>query len=231
MVNLDFTTTAVARPNILDKTLRSFSSNLKGINLKNCRIIINIDPLPKNVKRKEVVKIAGRYFGDVLYNLPNKPNFTAAYNWVWSNAETDYIFNLEDDWKLKVEVDVPFLLEYFNKNKKLLQVILRAYRYRYRTCALSPSIIHRRLYSAVGGNLNININPEAQLRGEKFGIKMPHRGKKNKYRLIRVYPKRSKKVILQDLGRSWIMKTKFRKSGGGKKARFIVWERRSITPP
>lgn len=227
MVKLDFTTTAVARPGILNQTLSSFSTNLKGINMKDCKLVINIDPLPSDTKRKNVIKVAEKYFGDVLYNLPEQANFTAAYNWVWKNAETEYIFNLEDDWKLKSPVDVPLIIDYFKKNKTLLQVLLRAYRYHYRTCALSPSIIHRRMYSAVGGNLNTDINPEAQLRGEKFGIKMPTRGGKNRVSskgLIRVYPKKVKAVILQDLGRSWINKTKFKKSGDGKKARFTTWE-------
>jgi hypothetical protein len=226
MVKMDFTTTAVARPGVLDQTLSSFSKNLKGLNMKECRMVINIDPLPSNKNRDRVIKVAEKHFGDVLYRLPDKANFTAAYNWIWKNAETKYIFNLEDDWQLSKEIDVPFLMDYFHKNKKLLQVILRAYRYHYRTCALSPSIIHKRMYSAVGGNLDNNINPEAQLRGERFGIRMPHRGKIGSHGLIRVYPKKLKTIIVHDLGRRWIRKTKFKKSGGGKKARFITWEKK-----
>jgi hypothetical protein len=227
MLSMDFTTTAVARHGIFNQTLSSFSKNLKGINLKDCRLVINVDPLPPNRKRRDVIKVAKKYFRQVKYNLPNKPNFTAAYNWVWENANTEYIFNLEDDWLLTAEVDVPALLKYFEKNDKLLQILLRAYNYHYRTCALSPSIIHRRLYSAVGGNMNVKINPEAQLRGERFGIKMPTRGKGvSRKGLIRVYPKKLKAVILKDLGRQWIKKTNLRKSGGGKKARFITWEKK-----
>jgi len=169
---MDFTTTAVVRPHVLDRTLGSFSKNLKDINLKECRLVINIDPLPP-IKRKNVIIVARKYFGDVKYNLPKTANFTAAYNWIWSNAETEYIFNLEDDWELIKPVSIQKVLGYFDKNKKLLQVLLRAYRYRYKTCALSPGVLHRRFYSAVGGKLVITSNPEIQLRGERFGIRMP----------------------------------------------------------
>jgi len=220
---MDFTTTAMARPEILNRTLSSFSKNLIGITLKNCRLFINIDPLPSGIKRKEVIRVARKYFKEVNYNLPKVANFTAAVNWLWSNAETEYIFHLEDDWELVKKVSVPRLLAFFEKNENLLQLILRAYRYRYKTCALSPSIIHKKMYSAVGGNLNIKVNPEAQLRGDKFGIKMPTRGSATAGRSIRVYPK--KHVILSDIGRRWINKSRYKKGGGyRKKARFITWE-------
>lgn len=223
-VTMDFTTTAMARPMIVDRTFASFSKNLQDIDLKECRLFINIDPLPSGVKRKKVIAVAKKYFKEVHYNLPKKANFTAAVNWIWSNAESEFIFNLEDDWELIRPVSVPHLLTYFEKRENLFQVILRAYRYRYRTCVLSPSITHRRLYSAVGGNLNTTINPEAQLRGERFGIKMPTSGGKGKKPLI-IYPKNSRTVILRDIGRKWIRKTKYKKGGGArKKARFITWE-------
>ena len=222
-LTMDFTTTAMSRPMILERTLTSFSKNLQGIDLKNCRLFINIDPLPPNIKRKEVIVVARKYFKEVHYNLPKVANFTAAVNWIWSNAKTEYIFHLEDDWELVRPVSVPLVLEYFEKNEHLLQVILRAYRYRYRTCALSPSIIHKKMYSAIGGNLNTQVNPEAQLRGKKFGIEMPTRNTGSK-KAIFVFPGKIRKIILRDIGRKWINKTRYKKGGGRKKARFLTWE-------
>ena len=222
---MDFTTTAVVRPQILDRTLGSFSKNLKDINLKECRLVINIDPLPPN-RRKHVIQVARKYFGEVKYNLPKQANFTAAYNWIWSNAKTEYIFNLEDDWELIKPISIKKILYFFEKNNKLLQVIIRAYKYTYTTCALSPSVLHRRFYSAVGGNLKIDINPEIQLRGNKFGIQMPSRSSKtisHKGSII-VYPEYIKSVVLRDIGRQWIRKSKYRKTGSGRKGRFITWE-------
>ena len=225
---MDFTMTAMARHEIVNNTLKSFSKNLKGINLKDCRLIVNIDPLPPKVKRKNVIKIGRRYFGDVIYNLPPVANFTAACNWVWSNAETEYIFHVEDDWELTTPISVPKILRHFENNETLLQVILRAYRYRYETCSLSPSVMHKRFYSKLAGNLNTKLNPEIQLRGERFGLKMPRRGRPgiSTKGLIVVYPRPSKRIVLKDLGRAWINGTKYRKTGKGKKSHFITWETR-----
>jgi hypothetical protein len=226
MIEMDFTTTAMSRPRLVEQTLKSFTTKLKGVDFKKSRLIINIDPLPPNIKRKEVIAVARQFFGTVVYNLPKVANFTAAVNWTWSRAETEYIFHLEDDWELLRDVPVGKLVENFDKNKALLQIILRAYRYPYRTCALSPSIIHARMYRKIAGKLNETVNPEAQLRGERFGVVMPKRGKGSirARKTLLVYPEKPRQIILKDLGRAWINKTRYKKTGGGKKAQFLTWE-------
>lgn len=226
MIKMDFTTTAMSRPRVLEATLKSFTQKLKGVDFENSRLIINIDPLPPNIKRKETIAVAKSFFKNVEYNLPKTPNFTAAVNWTWSRAKTEYIFHLEDDWELLRPVPVEKLIKKFDEIPGLLQIILRAYRYAYKTCALSPSIIHSRMYRKIAGRLNEEINPEAQLRGERFGLIMPRRGKASftsRGRII-VHPAKPRQVILKDLGRAWINKTRYKKSGGGKKARFLTWE-------
>ena len=102
---MDFTTTAMARPFIVDRTFKSFSKNLQGIDLQNCRLFINIDPLPSNIKRKDVIVVARKYFKEVYYNLPKKANFTAAVNWIWLNSSSEFIFHLEDDFEMIRLVD------------------------------------------------------------------------------------------------------------------------------
>ncbi len=220
---MDFTTTAMARPDVIYKTYKSFSKNLVGIDLKECRLFINIDPLPIDVDRKEVTKIASQYFKEVNPNYPEKPNFTAACNWLWSNAETKYIFHLEDDWTLLKKVSVPLLLKYFNKQPELMQVILRAYRYTYFKCVLSPGIFHERFYKMVAGKLNEGCNPEIQLRGKKFGIKMPDPESKitSKGKII-VHESKSKNIIVKDSGRAWLKKSGYKKPK--KKGSFTSWE-------
>jgi hypothetical protein len=219
---LDFTTTAVARPKIVDRTYASFHKNLKGIEFDKCTLYINIDPLPASVDRNKVIKVAEKYFGKVVANTPEQGNYTQAYNWCWSSAQTEYIFNLEDDWTLKEEVNVDRIMRFFDAHKNLFEVALRAYPYVYQKCPTSPAFLHERFYKKVGGNLDPTLNPETQLRGKKFGIKMPckaenisHEGK------VCVYPKNVKKVILKDIGREWIESSKFKRPP--KKARFTTW--------
>lgn len=226
MINMDFTTTAMARPEIVDKTYASFSKNLKGIDLNGCRLFINIDPLPEDIDRKKVTKIAQKYFKEVYPNYPENPNYTAAYNWIWSNAKSEFIFNLEDDWELLREVSIPELLEYFKKYPELMEVALRAYSYRYRACPTSPSIMHSRYYKAVAGKLNEKINPEIQLRGKSFGIEMPAPRFKISWKgKVVAYPEQNdeKSIILKDLGREWLKKSGFRKPKT-EKSKFISWE-------
>ena len=92
---LDFTTTAVSRPEVVNKTYRSFCSKLKGVEFDKCTLYINIDPFPVNSDRKKVIKVAEYYFGKVVVNTPSKGNFTKACNWCWKSAKTEYIFNLQ----------------------------------------------------------------------------------------------------------------------------------------
>ena len=226
MINMDFTTTAMARPEIVDRTYYTFYKNLKGINLKECSLFINIDPLPSDVDRKKVTKVAEKYFKNVYPNYTKKPNYTAAYNWIWSNAKSEFIFNLEDDWELLREVYVPDILKYFDKYPSLMEVALRAYSYKYRACPTSPSIMHKRYYKAVAGKLDEKINPEIQLRGKKFGIEMPSPRFKISWKgKIVAYPEQENEesIILKDLGREWLEKSKFRKPKV-KKNKFISWE-------
>lgn len=220
---IDFTTTAMNRPNIIDRTYASFSENLEGVDLKNCRLFINIDPLPKG-DREEVTKVSKKYFGEVFPNYPNKPNFTAACNWIWSNAKTEYIFHIEDDWILLEKINISDIIECFQHRPKLLEVALRAYNYHYKVCPLSPCVMHKRYYKAIAGNLNEQFNPEVQLRGINFGIEMPSPVFKisEKGRIV-VYPENKKTIIIRDIGRPWMKSSEFVKSGEVKKY-FNSWE-------
>lgn len=221
MVRVDFSTTAMARPDVLDMTYWSFSNNLKDINLKDCRLFINIEPLPVDVDRNEVIKVAEGYFGEVHANCPNKANFTAACNWLWSNADAEYIFHLEDDWCLIKEISIKSLLRPFKGNPKLLEVALRAYPYVYKVCPLSPNVMHERYYKAIAGKLDESLNPEIQLRGKKFGIDMPD---KTSYKgKVYVYPEDFNDIVVKDIGRKWMKSSKYKK-GGSVKAGFTTWE-------
>lgn len=225
MIKLDFTTTAMARPEIVNETYSSFSKNLEGINLKDCRLFINIDPLPKDVDREKVTEVAKKYFKEVYPNYPDKPNYTAAYNWIWTKAESEFIFNLEDDWELLRETSVQKLLTYFEKYPDLMEVALRAYPYKYKACPTSPSIIHKRYYKSVAGKLDETINPEIQLRGRKFGIDMPSPRFKITWKgKIIAYPEQENEqsIILKDLGRSWLKKSGFKRPN--MKKGFTTWE-------
>ena len=223
MISIDFTTTAMARPEIIDRTYSSFSKNLIGLNMKESRLFINIDPLPVDIDRNEVVKVAKKYFKEVHVNMPPIANFTKAVNWCWSNAKTDLIFHLEDDWELTQKISVPKMIQHFKDLPNLMEVALRAYNYSYKSLPLSPCIIHKRYYKKVAGRLNETINPEIQLRGKKFKIKMPvlSGGVPRDGKLV-MY---SNDIVIKDIGRKWMNQSKYKKPTG-KKGHFITWEKK-----
>ena len=190
---LSFTTTALSRPEILEKTYKSFLSNIKGENISECTLYINIDPIPNNGLQQDTLIVAKKYFKNVIYRMSEQPNFSDAINWCWSNTKTPYIFHLEDDWILLKKININNIFDLFNKTKAL-EIILRAYNTKYKKLALSPSIWKFNLYKTFAGKLNININPEVQLRDKKFA----HAFTKNNIIV------EGKNVIVKDIGRDWL---------------------------
>ena len=95
MISLEFCTTATFRPEIIDRTYKSFTDNLLGIDFKISTLYLNVDPIPVG-NTKEVIDVAKKYFGNVVYNIPEEPNFTKAIKWCWSQVKNEYFFNLEE---------------------------------------------------------------------------------------------------------------------------------------
>lgn len=209
---LSFTTTATNRPEILDRTYNSFSKNVIDIDLKKYKLIINIDPLPSSEKIEDVIRVAKKYFGEVVYNIPEKANFTSAINYLWSKADADYIFHIEDDWLLIEKIELLKITKQLSENENLLQCILRAYGYKYEKMALSPSVIKKCLYNKIGGRLNINLNPEIQLRD--IGI-TKYEINKTRLSVCGEHP------IVEDIGRDWIENSGFKKPS--EKFKFNSW--------
>lgn len=207
---ITFCTTAMPRPEILEATYKSFSANLKGIDLSEQKLLLNIDPVSSKDldSRIEMTKdVAGKYFGDVEVRVPDEPNFTAAVDWCWTTADTEFVFHLEDDWELRQEVDVQEAIEKM-RTGGLKHTILRAYSYNYQKMALSPNITHRDYYKRFAGDFIQSINPEIQLRKPFV--------KKEEIMVI------GSKPIVFDLGRQWIKGEPFKKPKN--KGNFTKWE-------
>jgi len=115
---IDITMTAVIRTGLLDETL-------KLINKRVCkdrdgfRLIINVDPIGENTKPMKVIKVARKYFDDVVYNIAKEPSFPKAVKWVWSRATAPYVFHWEDDVNILRDIDVDHMISILKKNPKL----------------------------------------------------------------------------------------------------------------
>jgi hypothetical protein len=162
---LDVLTTATLRPDILEITLRSFYHRLFR-QVRKCRLIINIDPIPEGAgnDKDEIIAISRHWFSDVVVRAPDKPSFPSAVQWLWTQSETDVVFHLEDDWMLRRSVDIQFVAEEFAKHDELAQIALnpRVNRSHERKLSLRPSFIRRKFILDALPLFDITSDPEKQ---------------------------------------------------------------------
>ena len=187
------TTTALARPNIVRRTFSSFTRRMPD--LRGAKLFINIDPIPNESLQQETLEAAREFFPDLEARIPSTPNFTAAINWLWSKADTPFIFHLEDDWIIGRVVRFTSLEKHLVPG--VMQVNLRAYRYRYNKMVLSPSLIKKECYKGFAGKLNTKVNPEVQLRNADLFDFRPE--------MISTY---GRGVVVRDIGRDWLDRQK-----------------------
>jgi len=221
---IDFCTTATVRPQIVKRTFESFTSKLTGIDFSNVTLYLNVDPIPASRPAQSVIKVAKRYFGNVVANVPETPSFASAVSWCWSNTTSRFVFHLEDDWVLIQNVNIRQLVRILRERSYLYQVVLKAYHYPYerqRPC-LSPSLLRGSFCRKIGPELNPEINPEVQIkRLKKYGLDRPkHMRRRTPF--ITDFPK--KKIIVRDIGRDWLSKSGFRKPSGKRVAKRKFWK-------
>lgn len=199
---ITFTTTATIRPDLIDQTYSNFSKNLIGINLKECSLVINVDPMPadKLENRESIIHISKKYFGNVIYRFPEKPNFPDALKWTWLNTTTDYIFNLEDDWILLNKVNVKDLIALHKTDVSSIGVSLNAYLFGVNPfrIRLSPCLLDGKWAREAASHLSSSSCPEKQLRN-----KIPTQLVRKMLNYPAYSHPNSGKIIVKDTGRDW----------------------------
>lgn len=190
---INITTTATIRPEILDRTYKSFCDNLFN---KECRykLIINIDPIgDKRYSQNDVLNIAKKYFDNIVFNFPSAPSFAKAVKWCWSNVDADYVFHLEDDWVCNEKISIISLINIINKYDVLAMIRLYKGMFAHRMkpispigikeehkgiiqylpkrCSLNPGLFLGRYAKEASVLMVDHLNPESQLCGNCSGIK------------------------------------------------------------
>jgi hypothetical protein len=109
---IDVTMTATLRPEIIQRTLSSFKTNL-FLPTRRYRLIANIDVAPPENEPSLicVCKLLANALYTATLRVSYIPNFAAALRWTWSKVTTTYFFNLEDDFELLVPVDINEMIE------------------------------------------------------------------------------------------------------------------------
>ena len=247
MDKLDITMTAVRRPEIIYKTLSSFVNNLfDKESLKKSQLIINIDPVGEAKESIGTIKdICFSFFFDrVIYRIPDVPNFSAAFKWVWRQTDANYVFHLEDDWELVRPINLKEIINVLGSEPDLALIRLpmfksgikemknwnRFYSWngKYFECPEElkrsvgfcghPSIIKKSFVESVVPFIDTKLNPEKQFHHGHVEIMKTV----DKYRYGVWGPQNSEPAI-RDLGRDWIKDKLWQKKGA--KAFFTEWEK------
>ncbi len=212
---IDFTTTAMDRPDLLAQTYASFRRNLRGVDWLNSRLFLNIDPLD-TPSLDDCERVARQYFGSVHPRRPAVRNFAGALKWCWVQPTTPFFFHLEDDWLLRDSVDVSALVRVLEDDPVITSVSLRCYPFPpgdSRIC-LSPGLFRRDHAIVLASRLSLDANPEQQLRpisteNQCGGAHAGYIGRQfGDHRLI------------EDIGRNWMTKHGWRKE---REVRFNRW--------
>jgi hypothetical protein len=128
MLDIDFTTTSCCRSDLLFRTYSSFVSNFAGINFKRSTLFLNLDHYEGFGDIDKSIEVAKSFFGNVVYNVSEQPNFAKAVKWCWSNnLNTDFVFHLEEDWELLKKVNIDDMVDVFDRNdSNVVSVRLRS---------------------------------------------------------------------------------------------------------
>ena len=165
-LSLEFTTTACNRPEILEQTYHSFSKKLKNVDFTKSTLYINIDPSPSKDNISEVINVARKYFGNVIYNIPNEPNFAQAILWCFQQVKGEYFFHLEDDWILLREVNIHNMVHVL-QSPNVSQCILNKKNINPKEIyepAFIPSLFMTKIVKVYLQFMNNESNPEAQMK-------------------------------------------------------------------
>lgn len=226
-MQINFTTTATRRPEVYARTLVSFKEKLRGINLKEQTLYLNIDPLPEkaNAQAWEMVALAHQYFKEVIVNEPRQPNFAAAVKWCWQQPQTPYFFHLEDDWELTEPIALGEMAHILDIKTTLTAVGLRAYNFvtRVNRICLSPGLFRTADARVMADRMVDSANPERQLRLTQPDF--PHGGAHGAFIAVQ-FPANEPRIVLRDIGREWLAVSGYRKATVPRKPMYFNhWER------
>ena len=127
-MRLDITMTAVQRPAILERTLKSFRDNLFRPNLLiDYQLIINVDPIGELVSISYIHDLCADFFPHPIVVTQTKAHFGRAFHRVWSIAsyrDAEFIFHLEDDWEITRTVDLFAMIDCMCRNPEIAMLRL-----------------------------------------------------------------------------------------------------------
>lgn len=227
-LHVDICMTATIRPIVLEETLKSFTEKMLK-DKTQYRLILNIDPIGEKLKRRATMtQIARKYFNIIILNMPEISGFTKAVQWCWGQTTSDFVFHLEDDWRLIQEIDIVDMINLM-KNHNLTSLRLSKNNVEkskysekygfiyYPKISLNPTIFNGDFLRQIAPLMNLSQNPEKQLRPTQSEL-----GKIIQTTTHGVYTKPSMHATVVDIGRKWMDHSIYKKKTG-----FLNWELKS----
>jgi len=240
---LDITMTACRRSEIVDRTLDSFCKKMfNKLNPLDVRLVVNIDPIGTDKDSNAVFEVCKRYFKTVLANFPKTPDFPKAFKWCWLNTVNEFVFHLEDDWELLLDVDINDMIALMEETPSLAYLRLPRWRTdesacknwghwfpwngKYFQCPKNersylgfsghPALILGEFVSKTAPLLIEGRNPEKQFHYQPLIVKVV-----NSYD-FGVYARQNQPPAILEIGEKWRLQHGFTK--GKDKAFFTRWE-------
>lgn len=240
---VDITMTAVLRPTLLEGTLKTIKQFVID-DINKFRLIINVDPVGENVKPMKVIKVAKRYFPNIIYNIAKTPSFPTAVKWIWGQSTAPYILHWEDDVNILRKINIDHMIQILEKHPKISS--LRLYKGKTpknrkmktfscnwiyndegfylatdwkRQFGLNPILIKRQFIEEALKCLRIDDNPEKQFRVSKKHM----RGLVRRWKYA-IYAKPGENRLIDGRkGQEWKNNIGFQKPKG---KIFLKWEKR-----
>lgn len=123
MQDIDVTLISGRRPDLLERTLRSFAQGLFH-NFKINRFIANIDPFAGDQYDHARCRALIRgVFPHAILIEPDEPSFGLAVKQAWLKTSAKVIFHLEDDWLLKEAVTPDDVFPVLTGETKAVQLV------------------------------------------------------------------------------------------------------------
>lgn len=124
----DLICTATLRPELIKRTFDSHIKHLFRDNIKNARLIMNVDMIGSDEPEKDFDNIL-RYvdkipFAEININKCQNPSFSRAFYWLLGQINEPLTFNLEEDWELNQDIDFDKMIELFSRDKDLVHLRL-----------------------------------------------------------------------------------------------------------
>ena len=235
----------------LDIIYRTVSSMMEHLLWRaESEMIVNVDPIGHEADTAtKILKILEQFIPVLHSREALQPHFGAAMHHLWGVAsqvfpEYDYVFNLEDDWEMVYDVDIRDMVKILEEEPDLALLRLPQFRStendmknwdkhfpwngKYFECPDDikrglgycghPSLIKMEYVKACAPHMDPTNNPEKQFHGGN----QPLLDEVMKWR-YGVFSQPNHPNYIQDLGRDWMVKNKFKKAGS--KAFFTEWEK------